>query len=160
MTKLPLLGAITIAATRAFTLGVLVGALVRRMVPAIAVTLAVWVGMVLLAITRLRAHLLPPLTVLNSAVPGRLWILTDAWTSPTGQVLTPTEVSDLRYNAALGGHKVDYLQYLAQQGYHQAMTYQPANRFWPFQSIEAGGLALLAAGLAAAAVWLIRRRAT
>jgi ABC-type transport system involved in multi-copper enzyme maturation permease subunit len=144
----------------AFTLGVLVGALVRRTVPAIAVTLAVWVGVVVLAIAVLRAHLLPPLTALNSTVPGRPWILTDTWTSPTGQRLTTTQVSDLQYNAALAGHKLDNLQYLAQKGYHQAMTYQPAGRFWPFQWIETGALALLAAGFAAAAVWLIRRRAT
>ena len=144
----------------AFTLGVLVGALVRRTVAAIAVTLAVWIGVVALAIAVLRAHLLPPLTALNSTVPGQPWILTDTWTSPTGQRLTTTQVSDLQYNAALAGHKLDNLQYLAQKGYHQVMTYQPASRFWPFQWIETSALALLAAGFAAAAVWLIRRRAT
>ncbi len=160
VTKLLLLGAFTLVATLAFTLGVLVGALVRRTVAAIAVTLAAWIGVVVLAIAVLRAHLLPPLTALNSTVPGQPWILTDTWTSPTGQRLTTTQVSDLQYNAALAGHKLDNLQYLAQKGYHQVMTYQPASRFWPFQWIETSALALLAAGFAAAAVWLIRRRAT
>jgi uncharacterized protein (TIGR03382 family) len=39
------------------------------------------------------------------------------------------------------------------------VTYQPASRFWAFQAIEAGGLAVLTVALLLAAVWLVRRRA-
>jgi hypothetical protein len=39
-------------------------------------------------------------------------------------------------------------------------TYQPAGRFWHFQLIEGSWLLVLSVLLAAATVWLIRRRAT
>jgi hypothetical protein len=39
-------------------------------------------------------------------------------------------------------------------------TYQPADRFWHVQLIEAGWLLALSVLLAAATVWLIRHRAT
>jgi hypothetical protein len=37
-------------------------------------------------------------------------------------------------------------------------VYQPGNRFWTFQLIEAGLLVALAAVLLGVAVWLIHRR--
>ena len=50
-------------------------------------------------------------------------------------------------------------QYLAQHGYTQWTSYQPASRFWPFQWIEGGWLLALSVLLIAATVWLVRRRA-
>jgi hypothetical protein len=42
----------------------------------------------------------------------------------------------------------------------QWTSYQPASRFWPFQWIEGGWLLALSVLLiAAATVWLVRRRA-
>jgi len=38
--------------------------------------------------------------------------------------------------------------------------YQPATRFWAFQSIEGGWLLALSVLLIALTVWLVRRRAT
>jgi hypothetical protein len=43
-------------------------------------------------------------------------------------------------------------------GYHQFITYQPANRYWPFQFIEAGIFVALAALLIAVAFAVINRR--
>jgi hypothetical protein len=37
-------------------------------------------------------------------------------------------------------------------------VYQPGDRFWTFQLIEAGLLVALAAALLAIAVWLVHRR--
>jgi hypothetical protein len=39
------------------------------------------------------------------------------------------------------------------------LAYQPADRFWVFQSIEAGLFVLLAAAALGAAIWLLHRRA-
>ena len=50
-------------------------------------------------------------------------------------------------------------QCLAQHGYTQWTSYQPASRFWPFQWIEGGWLLALSVLLIAATVWLVRRRA-
>jgi hypothetical protein len=47
----------------------------------------------------------------------------------------------------------------AQHGYTRLTSYQPANRFWPFQWIEGGWLLALSVLLIAATVWLVRRRA-
>ncbi len=51
-------------------------------------------------------------------------------------------------------------QYLAQHGYTQWTTYQPASRFWPFQWIEGGWLLALSVLLIAVTIWLVRRRVT
>jgi hypothetical protein len=50
-------------------------------------------------------------------------------------------------------------QCVAQHGYTQWTSYQPASRFWPFQWIEGGWLLALSVLLIAATVWLVRRRA-
>ena len=47
---------------------------------------------------------------------------------------------------------------LAQHGYTQWTSYQPASRFWPFQWIEGGWLLALSVLLTAVTVWLVRRR--
>jgi hypothetical protein len=54
---------------------------------------------------------------------------------------------------------LDPHQYLAQHGYTQWMSYQPASRFWPFQWIEGGWLVALSLILIATTIWLVRRRA-
>ncbi|MGC2008413.1 hypothetical protein [Trebonia sp.] len=40
------------------------------------------------------------------------------------------------------------------------ITYQPADRFWPFQFIEAGIFVALTAAALGTAIWLLHRRAT
>jgi hypothetical protein len=45
-------------------------------------------------------------------------------------------------------------------GYLKYFTYQPETRFWHFQLIEGGWLLALSLILGAAAIWLIRHRAT
>ena len=54
---------------------------------------------------------------------------------------------------------LDPVRYLMQHGLRQLTTYQPINRFWPFQLIEGGWLLALSVVLIATTVWLVRRRA-
>ena len=42
--------------------------------------------------------------------------------------------------------------------YHQVVTYQPANRFWAFQTYETLLFVALSAALAGFCVWWVRRR--
>lgn len=49
---------------------------------------------------------------------------------------------------------------MAAHGYTSWETYQPASRFWHFQSVEAGAYGLAALVLAAATFRWIRRRAS
>ena len=47
---------------------------------------------------------------------------------------------------------------LAKHGYTQYLTYQPADRYWPFQFIEAGIFVAIAAALIAVTFAVINRR--
>jgi hypothetical protein len=49
---------------------------------------------------------------------------------------------------------------LSQTGTRVVSSYQPANRFWEFQSIEAGIFVALTLAVLGAAVFLIHRRGT
>ncbi|WP_034261495.1 ABC transporter permease [Actinospica robiniae] len=151
-------GAVFVArAVFALAVGLIAGALLRRVVPAIGVTLVVWIAVVVPSITELRPHLLSPLTLVNGGTPSG-WIISDTWTNPSGHTLTLEQIGNLTYNAALAGHKLDMASYLAGQGYRHTVIYQPASRFWALQSIEAGGLAVVSVILLAATVWVVRRR--
>jgi hypothetical protein len=52
------------------------------------------------------------------------------------------------------------MEYLLHHGITFVSSYQPANRFWPFQWIEGSWLLLLSLVLIGTVVWLVQRRAT
>jgi hypothetical protein len=148
--------------------------LIRRVVPAIAATLAVYAGLAFAAGGFLREHYLTPLVTSAPSVPGSAWVLGQWWTK--GGVTLSQSALDQAFNSAwprvnpssLGGvagpagKYGDYLgvvRYLARHGYAQWTRYQPDSRFWAFQWIEGGWLLALSALLIAATVWLVRRRA-
>jgi hypothetical protein len=61
------------------------------------------------------------------------------------------------------GHIGDWV--LGQSGQLAKQTsntylYQPADRFWPFQSIEAGIFVALTAAALGTTIWLLHKRAT
>jgi hypothetical protein len=64
----------------AFAIGALAGMIIRRVVPAIAATLAVYAGLALLAGNLLRQHYLTPLATSNPNAPGSAWITSQWWT--------------------------------------------------------------------------------
>ena len=153
----------------AFAIGALAGTLIRRVVPAIAATLAAWAGLALAAGLFLRQHYLAPLVTHNPNVPGSAWVLSQWYTGRNGKPLSQAAISQM----LLGYHPtsqqigpqtfhstVDPVGYLTQHGATYWMSYQPASRFWPFQWIEGGGLLALSLLLIAATVWLVRRRAS
>jgi hypothetical protein len=153
----------------AFAIGALAGMLIRRVVPAIAATLAVYTGLVFAAGGFLRAHYLTPVLTSSLNVPGTAWIVSQWWTvtrsgqfawagrppmSVLGNITCP--------NSGPPNGKptmVSIEQCVVQHGYTQWTSYQPATRFWPFQWIEGGWLLVLSVLLIAVTVWLVRRRA-
>jgi ABC-2 family transporter protein len=143
----------------ALALGIAIGALLRRIVPAIGVTLGVWLAVVITTIVGLRQNFLSPLRALNDAVPGDAWVVSSQWAAPDGHILGGDDIAQLQYNSSAAGHKAGLDQYLATQGYKHLIDYHPASRFWDFQAIEAGGLTVLSIALLVLAVWLVRRRA-
>jgi ABC-type transport system involved in multi-copper enzyme maturation permease subunit len=145
----------------ALALGIFAGALIRRVVPAIAATLAGWIAVFTVTFVSLRSHFLTPRTVVDAMAPGsNPWVFAEKWTAPDGHVLNTAEISTLQNRTSTAGHARDMFAYLAHQGYDYKATYFPQSRFWAFQTIEAGSLAILSLLLLIAAVWLVRRRAT
>ena len=139
-----------------FALGAFVGAVVRRTVPAIAVTMALWLAVVVPIAAFLRPHFEAPLTgrVNMAAKFGTEWTLSQWWVTPQGHRL-----SDAAYNVLIRRLPTsDPQAWLTSHHYVLWESFQPASRFWTFQVIEASGLCVLALALAAATVWWVRRR--
>ena len=163
----------------AFAIGALAGMLIRRVVPAIAVTLAVCVALTFAAGLYLRPHYMTPLTGRNLAsTPASAWVLNGWWTrggttvsqAAMDQVETPlfhqavtatvpknVSSDDVKFYKGTANAQVQ--DYLVRHGYTHWTSYQPASRFWPFQWIEGGWLLALSVLLIAATVWLVGRRA-
>jgi len=155
----------------AFAIGALAGMLIRRVVPAIVATLAVYAGLAFATGGFLREHYLTPLVTTNSLdVPGSAWVLSQWWTKggTTLSQFTMRQVFDSTFQQVAPvvnnlSQKVQaynsVVKYLSQRGYTYWTRYQPASRFWPFQWIEGGWLLALSVLLIAATVWLVHRRA-
>jgi hypothetical protein len=149
----------------AFAIGALAGMLIRRVVPALAATLAAYAGLALAAGLYLREHYMTPLLTSNPNVPGSAWIISQQWQTRGGQPASQAVLSQVLQGAPQlapkGGipQSLDVDQYLMQHGYTLWTSYQPGSRFWPFQWIEGGWLLALSVLLIAVTVWLVRRRA-
>ena len=146
----------------AFAIGALAGMLVRRVVPAIAATLAVYAGLAFATALWLREHYMTPLITSKLNLPGSAWIVSQ-WYTKGGKFAFPargSQIVNALSQACAGSPNVSSAQCLTQHGYTQWSSYQPASRFWPFQWIEGGWLLVLSVLLIAATVWLVRRRAT
>jgi hypothetical protein len=151
----------------AFTTGALAGMLIRRVVPAIAATLAAYAGLAIATAGLLREHYLTPLVTSNPNPPGTAWIISQWWTkdgrfafagNPPINLLNQfcsAPPTGLGKNPPFG----TFAQCLAPHGYTQWTSYQPTTRFWPFQWLEGGWLLALSALLIAATIWLVQRRA-
>ena len=161
----------------ALALGIAAGALVRRVLPAMAITLAGFVAVRGVIAFVLRPHYLSPVTVFykvtNVFTPkGAYWQLTSGVLGPGG-----LPVDQNTNGNVLDGVPVTYLPASCNQTTRGAftpppsctqalahfrgfLTYQPAGRYWTFQGIETGIFLVLAAALiAVTAVALLRRDA-
>jgi hypothetical protein len=150
----------------AFSVAALAGMLIRRVVPAIVATLAVYAGLAFAAAGLLREHYLTPLVTSNNFLPGAstAWIISQ-WSTKDGRFAfsgNPPDSLVTQFCSSVPPDKIGPLGFapcLAQHGYTQWTSYQPAIRFWPFQWIEGGWLLVLSALLITATIWLVQRRA-
>jgi hypothetical protein len=169
----------------AFALGLTAAMLLRRTLPAMAATLAVFAGVRIVWPLYIRAHLIPP--VHQTAAVGSLpydwvgvnngpgspflvhvtkpgaWILSDRTVNAAGhQVLGGTLMQLCPLTTTNGTTKTPpdscFVQHLVQLGYNRTvLTYQPANRFWPLQGVETGILTAVAVILTAFCYWWVSR---
>ena len=157
----------------AFAIGALAGILIRRVIPAIFATLAVWIALAFLTGAYLRPHYEPALVTHSANSPAGALVINQgmfrggrpASLEMINQTLSAVGIEALSLSLfhpspSTPPNFEDPIQYLIQHGYTQVTTYQPAGRFWPFQWIEGGWLLALSLILLATTIWRVRRRAT
>jgi hypothetical protein len=160
----------------AMAIGIAVGTVTRRVLPAIAVVLGGFIAVRLLIENVLRPHYMAAVTtyynVTGSFTPtGQAWVLAQGAVSGTGQRVAagwgdlfpalPAACQRLLPGAPAaksGGSLNAVFSCMAARGWRGFATYQPADRYWPFQGIETGVYVLLAAALIAATFAVVRRR--
>jgi ABC-type transport system involved in multi-copper enzyme maturation permease subunit len=163
----------------AFALGVTASIIIRRTVPAMAVTLAIFAALQILIPGTVRPHLLPPArasvaltlptlntlstatSVITNTSTGNLTVgdvnIPGAWVLSITPALTSAgQVDHGIASACQYAHNANAC--LAQANLHVNVTYQPASRFWPLQWCETAVYAALALLLAATCFWWVNRR--
>jgi hypothetical protein len=162
-------------AALAFVVGVTAGLLVRRTVPAMAVTLVVVAAVQAVLPLWVRPHLVPPvsasvpfenvkslrltdgggITLTGHVDQPGAWVFVNKTVTRTGQLFTGP-ADPLRCNPDSSRQScADWLRTLQLR---QEIGYQPASRFWALQWAETGvllGVGLLLAGFC---FWWVRRR--
>jgi len=170
----------------AMALGITAGALLRRTLPAIAVTLAGFIAVRAVIFLTLRRSFM---TAVTSYFPlsggftpaGSAWQLGVGFVGANGQPISiPQSTSGQVLGTGVEGIPVSSLPASCQaaagngpftratyhavvscaqaHGIHGYVTYQPASRYWAFQGIETGIFLLLAAALIAVAFAVVSRR--
>jgi hypothetical protein len=158
----------------AFTLGVTAGAMIRRTVPAMAATLAIFVAAQVAMPIWVRPHLIPPVRVTQpldaSSLPGIL-IKGDNSMQVTGAVNRPGAWVISNQTIDTNGHVFNGPAGPAcQQGtekacdtwvgtlhLRQVLTYQPVTRYWALQWSELAAFLVLAVLLGGLCFWWVRR---
>jgi hypothetical protein len=163
-------------------LGTFFGALIKKVVPAMAATAVVAGGVLVGAFVELDHHLfaigatarrsLAYITqfpgTLNQQIqphqglPSGGWLVNTWLTGPGGiRLSTDTGISDVTqmYKTKLinSSGKQDYSKWLSQHHLVHWVSFQPASAFWAFQGIEMVLLVGLAALVGAATLWVVRR---
>ena len=125
----------------AFGFAVLAGLLIRRSIPAMVAAFIPWLAIRLVVEFVFRPHFMTPVT---SRMGGNC--VSHSF-SVCGQGISYVPQSTGRIGDLV----------LSQNG--TLVTYQPADRFWAFQGIEAGIFVALTAAALGATIWLLHRRA-
>lgn len=165
----------------AFVLGVSAGVVIRRAVPAMAITLVIFAAVQVAMPLWIRPHLFPPDRTITSfssvsdikyqvstdlsgkgtftfaaghlsSQPGA-WVLSSGAVNEAGNPVSTIPAACMQLET--GDLGVDCL---ASHGIRVAVTYQPASRYWPFQWTETAIYLALAVTLAGYCFWRLRRR--
>jgi len=158
----------------ALLLGITAGVLIRRTIPAMAATLAGFVGVQLVWVNWIRPHLISPavdrapltnsfadlmvqqpggqMTVTGPWHEAGAWVLSNQTVTASGHVFTGPATAP-----CLGNSIQACVSWLDTKHLHQLVTYQPATRFWAFQGLESASFVVLAVLLAWFCAWWMGR---
>jgi ABC-type transport system involved in multi-copper enzyme maturation permease subunit len=160
----------------AMALGIAAGALLRRVLPAMVAMLAGFIAVRAVVALVLRQHYMSAVTVYSKVTsgftpPGSFWQIASGIIGPNGQAIDqntngnvvagiPVNYLPASCNAApaRGASALPASCTQALSHFRYFLTYQPANRYWAFQGIEAGVFVALAAALIAGTAFLLLRR--
>ena len=159
----------------AVALGIAAGTLLRRTLPAMAVTLAVFIAVRVVITEVVRPHYMAAVTKTYSLVTGYVprgayLQLSQGVIGPNGQMISqnsngividgvPASAAPAACHSVMArGNPNGAGSCLMAHGYRGFITYQPASRFWAFQGIETGIYVILAAALIALAATVLLRR--
>jgi ABC-type transport system involved in multi-copper enzyme maturation permease subunit len=165
----------------ALALGVTIGLLLRRAVPAIAVTLAIFAAVQVAVPLVVRPYLIPPvrtasplsvsnIIAVDDWLPATNWVVSTKVDIP-GAWIYSSQVTTPGGSISLGPEPRPCINVgkddtpdnacntaLARLHLRQVVTYQPASRYWAFQCAETGLYLLLALLLAGFCIWRVNRR--
>jgi hypothetical protein len=174
----------------ALALSVAAGVVIRRTLPAMAATLAVFAGVRLAVTYWIRPYFAAPLHLVLAVSPNDTIGLDLPPGGPVSLNFFPPQMPDAWIRSAqvtnAAGQKPSgallnqlcpqFVQAVHGQGgmsaaleacvtklsvtFHQTVVYQPASHYWPFQWAELGVFVALVLALAAFSAWWIRRRLT
>ena len=143
----------------ALAVGVLAGAVLKRTVPAMSAALVAFVAARLAVGKFLRPHYVSAehdtATGLTPSPHAHDWVLSNALVDAVGR-----QISAARENVAIvhaQQARIDAQDYLLSLGWRRAVSFQPSDRFWTFQAIEAGIFIALAAAMVVVTLRLVQR---
>ena len=133
----------------AFALAAFTGTVFRRTVPAMAVTLMVYIVLAIGTATVIRPHYAAPVTVVRAGIraAGAGWVISSWVKAPDGQRLSQAAVNSVPLPASVQNSQSPdaFTNWLTGHGYTLWQSVQPDSRFWQFQLIEGGWLLVVSA---------------
>jgi ABC-2 family transporter protein len=152
----------------AAALGLAAGIVIRRTLPAIITALVGFTGIRLIVAIYVRPHLMTAVsddlavTAPGTGLSGSNWILSNHYNDAAGRpvsndgILSAMPASCRQF---IGTTRAQILSCVGDHGWYRTLTYQPANRFWTFQGIEAALFVALAIVLIAVSTLSVRHDA-
>jgi hypothetical protein len=147
----------------AVALGLATGSVFRRVLPAIATTLGIFVALRVAIGIYVRPHFMTPISKIyplagpRSNPPSGSWLISHGMAAPSGRSLgslTPGAIPATCQTGA-SGDKGGVVACLASHGFRQVITFQPGSRFWAFQGLEGAIFVTAALALIGLAYWRV-----